>query len=139
MSARRQGLGLLVLSLATRLGAVRLLCCLALWTEDLNLRAGSGTARLVELASGPVVRAFYEASDALFGAFGDPVAWAQRSGGMTWSIRLLGVPFTDPVALLATLVNNPTPPLGFALGALLPVALALALGRAFCSYVCPAS
>lgn len=139
MDARRKGLGLLVLSIATRLGVVGLLCCLALWTEYLNLRVGYGNARLVELASGPAVRAFYEASDALFGALGDPVAWAQRSGGMTWSIRLLGIPFTDPVALLATLVNDPTPPLGFALGALVPLALALALGRVFCSYVCPAS
>ena len=136
---RTQGVALLILSICTRLGVVLLLCTLALWTEYLNLRVGYGNARLVELAAGPVMRWFYEVSDTFFGIFGDPVVWAESTGGMTWSVRLLGAPFTDPVALLSVLVIDATPALGFALGALVPLTLAVTLGRVFCSYVCPAS
>jgi ferredoxin-type protein NapH len=132
-------MALLILSICTRLGVVLLLCTLAMWTEYLNLRVGYGNARLVELAAGPAMRWFYEASDAFFGVFGDPVVWAESTGGMTWSIRLLGVPFTDPVALLSVFVIDPTPAAGFALGALVPLTLAVTMGRVFCSYVCPAS
>ncbi|MEE2658501.1 MAG: 4Fe-4S binding protein [Candidatus Latescibacterota bacterium] len=133
------GMGLLLGSIATRLGVVILLCCLALWTEYLNLKVGYGNTRLVELAAGPAWRSFFEASDALFSALGDPVQMAEQTGGMTWSIRLLGVPFTDPVALLSLLPADPTPAAGFALGAIIPMGIAVTLGRVFCGYVCPAS
>ncbi len=58
---------------------------------------------------------------------------------MTWSVHLLGIPFTDPVAFLSVLIVDHTPAVGFTLGVLIPLTLALTLGRVFCSYVCPAS
>ncbi len=129
----------LILSIVSRFSVVALLCALALATEYLNLKVGYNNARLVELSSGPAMRWFYEMVDALYSLFGDPVEVAQRTGGMTWSVRLLGIPFTDPVALLSVLVVDHTPAIGFTLGALIPLTLALTLGRVFCSYVCPAS
>lgn len=133
------GKTLLALSIASRFAVVLLLCCLALLTEYLNFKVGYNSARLVELSSGPVWRMFYEISDSFFSLFGDPLEMAERTGGMTWSVRLLGVPFTDPISLLSVLIVDPTPALGFALGAVIPVVLALTLGRVFCGYVCPAS
>ncbi len=64
---------------------------------------------------------------------------ARRNGGMTWSIRLMGVPFTDPVAALSVLTKSRRWELGFALGLVAPLSLALIFGRVFCSYICPAS
>ena len=58
---------------------------------------------------------------------------------MTWSIRIMGVPFTDPVAALSVLGSRHRWELGFALGLIVPVALALIFGRVFCAYICPAS
>jgi len=128
-----------VLSVATRVGVLAMLCLLALWTEYLNLKIGYNNPRLVELSSGRTVRMFYEFSDAFFSFFGEPVEMAQRNAGMTWSIRLGGVPFTDPVAALTVFMRNGRMAPGFALGLILPLGLALLFGRVFCSWICPAS
>ena len=58
---------------------------------------------------------------------------------MTWSIRVFGIPFTDPVAALSVASRNGRLPIEMALGLLIPVSIALLFGRVFCSYVCPAS
>jgi ferredoxin-type protein NapH len=133
------GRALLALSIVSRSSVIALLCCLALWTEYLNFKVGYNSARLVELSSGTAWKLFYEFSDSFFSLFGDPLEMAARTAGMTWSVRLLGIPFTDPVSLLSVLVVDRTPALGFALGALIPIVLAVTLGRVFCGYVCPAS
>ena len=130
---------MLALSIVSRFSVVLLLCTLALWTEYLNLKLGYNSARLVELSSGVIMRWVYELSDSFFSLFGDPLTMAERTCGMTWSVRLLGVPFTDPVALLSVFMIDRTPALGFALGALIPIVLAICLGRVFCGFVCPAS
>jgi ferredoxin-type protein NapH len=138
-SVARSGKTLLAVSILSRLGVVALLCGLALTTEYLNLKVAYNHPRLVELSSGKTTRWLYETADRFFGWFGDPLAAAQKSGGMTWSIRLMGVPFTDPVAALSVLAKHHQLELGFALGLILPLTLALLFGRIFCSYVCPAS
>ena len=64
---------------------------------------------------------------------------AQSNGGMTWSIRVLGVPFTDPVAAMSVFVKNWLLPVEMALGLVVPLLIALCFGRVFCTYICPAS
>ena len=127
------------LSIVTRLGVVLLLCVLALLTEYNNLKLGYNNARLVELSSGTTTRVLYETADAFFNRFDDPLQTAQTNGGMTWSIRIMGVPFTDPVAALSVLTANFRLETGFVLGLIIPLSLALLFGRVFCSYICPAS
>ena len=130
---------LLIGSVFSRFCVLLLLCTLGLWTEYLNLKVGYNNPRLVELSSGKTMRIFYEISDAFFSRFGDPVQVMQSNGGMTWSIRLMGIPFTDPIAAMSLLVKNYHWPMEFALGLIVPVALALIFGRVFCNYICPAS
>jgi ferredoxin-type protein NapH len=130
---------LLPLSIVTRLGVVLLLCFFAMMTEYLNYKTAYNNPRLVELASGKSVRVFYEATDAIFDFLGDPIEVAQSNGGMTWSIRVLGVPFTDPVAAISVFAKGGSWTWGFVLGLAVPVSLALIFGRVFCAYVCPAS
>jgi ferredoxin-type protein NapH len=138
---KHRRMALVVLSVATRAGVLALLCLFALWTDYLNLKVGYNSARLVELSDGKAMRIFYQASDALFTAIDaeEPVRAMQRSGGMTWSIRILGVPFTDPIAALSVGVKHRHWPLEFMLGLGLPLLLALTCGRVFCAYICPAS
>ena len=137
----RNGRLLLVFSILTRAAVLALLCTLAFLTNYHNLKRGYNNARLVELSEGRAMRNFYETADKVFTAVSpdDPAGAAQKSGGMTWSIRVGGVPFTDPVAALSVLVKSRKWELGFALGLLVPLSLALLFGRVFCSYICPAS
>ena len=116
-----------------------LLCFLALLTNYHNLKRAYNLPRLVELSEGKTMRVFYESTDSFFSLFGDPASLAQKNGGMTWSIRLGGIPFTDPVAALSVLAKDHHWEMGFALGLLAPLTLALLFGRVFCSYICPAS
>ena len=130
---------MLPLSIVTRLGVVLLLCFFAMMTEYLNYKKAYNNPRLVELSDGKAMRYFYEATDTALSWLGDPIDVAQTNGGMTWSIRVLGVPFTDPVAAISLFVNGGSFTWGFVLGMMAPVSLALIFGRIFCSYICPAS
>ena len=135
----RAGRVLLVISIFTRGGVLLLLCFLALLTNYHNLKRAYNNPRLVELSEGKAMRAFYEKTDALFSRLGDPAEEAQKSGGMTWSIRVAEIPFTDPMAALSVFVKSHRWELGFGLGLIVPLTLALLFGRVFCSYICPAS
>ncbi|MFT5497888.1 MAG: ferredoxin-type protein NapH [Kiritimatiellia bacterium] len=146
MSGKRKGISgsgggrsLLILSVFSRFSVLVLLCLFALWTEYLNLKVGYNSPRLVELAQGKAMRTFYETSDTFFGWFGDPVSVMQKNGGMTWSIRVGGLAFTDPVAGLSVFLRNHFLPIEFALGLIIPLLLAVLFGRVFCTYICPAS
>ncbi len=136
----RSGRLLLVVSIITRMGVVLLLCGLALLTEYHNLKLAYNLPRLVELSEGKTARWLYEKTDAFFSRVSDdPARAAATSGGMTWSIRLGGVPFTDPVAALSVALKRHRLETGFVLGLVLPLTLALLFGRVFCAYICPAS
>ena len=135
----KAGRSLLALSIVTRTGVIAILCLLAMLTNYHNLKRSYNLPRLVELSEGRPMRVFYENTDRFFALFGDPASVAQQNGGMTWSIRLGGVPFTDPIAALSVLAKSQKWELGFALGLLIPLSLALLFGRVFCAYVCPAS
>ena len=135
----KAGRTLLTISILTRFAVLLLLGFLALTTEYLNLKVAYNLPRLVELSSGKAMRVFYEAADRFYGWFGDPLESAQQWGGMTWSIRVMGVPFTDPVAAVSVLAKDRRWTLGFGLGLVFPLALAVLCGRVFCAYICPAS
>lgn len=133
------GKGMLVLSLLTRTGVLLLLCFLAFSTEYANLKMGYNNARLVELSSGKAMRIAYEWTDSFLSLFGDPVMVARDSGGMTWSIRILGVPFTDPIAALSLFAKHHKWTWSIGLGLIAPLTIAFFFGRVFCAYICPAS
>ncbi|HIL72482.1 MAG TPA: 4Fe-4S binding protein [Verrucomicrobia bacterium] len=135
----RSGYTCLIVSIITRLMVVLLLCYLAFMTEYLNFKLAHNNARLVELSAGKPMRIFYEQTEKFFSMFGDPLETAQKNGGMTWSIRIMGVPFTDPVSAISVLAKNHRMEIGFVLGLIGPLALALVFGRVFCSYICSAS
>lgn len=126
-------------SIFSRFLVVLLICVFAGLTEYNNQKLAYNNARLVELSSGPVAKFFYQSADTFFSQFEEPLTASQTNAGMTWSIRIMGWPFTDPVAALSVLVKRHSLEAGFALGLLLPLGLALTFGRVFCAYICPAS
>ncbi len=133
------GKGLLVLSLFTRTGVLALLCFLAFSTEYANLKMGHNNARLVELSAGKPMRIAYEWTEKFLSLFGEPEEVVRTSGGMTWSIRVLGMPFTDPIAALSLLAKHHRWTWSIALGLIAPLTIAFFFGRVFCAYICPAS
>ena len=135
----KSGRLLLVSSILSRFMVLLLLCALAGLTFYNNHKLAYNNARLVGLSTGPVGKFFYQLADDLFSPFDQPLQTAQTNAGMTWSIRIMGWPFTDPVAALSVLVKRHSLETGFAMGLVLPLGLALTFGRVFCSYVCPAS
>lgn len=136
---KNQGQILLGISIITRASVLFLLIGLALNLQYLNWKNGYNLSRLVGLAAGEWWKLFYEIYDGFYSFFGDPMTIAQSNAGMTWSIRIMGVPFTDPIAFLSVFLKNLHFELGFFLGLIIPLTIALIFGRVFCSYVCPAS
>lgn len=57
--------------------------------------------------------------------------------GSLFALDLGGLPFADPAAALQVAVSGYPPTARVVLGALLSLALALSLGRVFCSWICP--
>jgi ferredoxin-type protein NapH len=130
---------LLIFSIISRAIVILLLCSLALLTQYHNLKLSYNNSGVVELSDGKVTRYAYDLVDRFFKSVGDPVEEARRYAGMTWSIRIMGVPFTDPIAALSVFVKSYHWELGFALGLIVPLSLAFTFGRVFCAYICPAS
>jgi len=133
------GKKLLYLSLGSRVFVLLLISFIASMGTFLNYRLGYNSARLVSLSSGPIAGALYSILDGITSLFGKPQAILQTTSGMTWSIHVLGIPFTDPIAALSILIKHNSFEMGFLLGLIIPLGLAAIFGRIFCSYICPAS
>ena len=121
--SQRTGRVLLVFSVISRFFVLVLLCLFAMMTDYINLKRGYNNPRLVELAHGKGMRRFYQVMDGAFSKVGDPLEVAQTNGGMTWSIRVMGVPFTDPIAALSVLVKHRRWSSDLAIGLLVPLSL----------------
>ena len=131
---------LLLFSILSRTVVILLLCYLAMLTSYHNLKMAYNNPRPVELdTKSKAMRVFYEKTDSFYSRFGEPEVEARKNAGMTWSIRIGGVPFTDPIAGLSVLAKSHRWKLGFGLGLIIPLSLALMFGRVFCNYICPAS
>ena len=134
-----KGYRLLYLSLASRFTVLLILLLISLLSGFLNNKIGFNNARLVGLSSGPIAQFFYTITDFIFSFSDDTLELLQTNGGMTWYLRLFGIPFTDPIAAISLLLKSHSLPIGFGIGLILPLLVATLAGRLFCSYICPAS
>ncbi len=89
----------------------------------------------LESRYGPLAPAAAELALNTLGTPGDGLPGAVV--GSTWSIRLLGLELTDPLAALTLVLGGATPSALFLFGALLVLGVHLLLGRFFCGYLCP--
>ncbi len=67
----------------------------------------------------------------------DPQAFLDANKGTVWSMRLMGVELTDPLAAAEMLAASKTIHVPLLVSILLPVLVTLVLGRVFCSWICP--
>lgn len=68
----------------------------------------------------------------------DPQRFLDANKGTLWSMRLLGVSVTDPLAAVEMTAAAKRVHWPLVLSILIPVAVTLILGRVFCSWICPA-
>lgn len=67
----------------------------------------------------------------------DPAAFLARNNGNLWSLRVAGIEITDPLAFAEASAASRAVYLPLLLAALIPVIVAVLLGRVFCSWICP--
>ncbi len=65
-------------------------------------------------------------------------AFLDDNKGTIWSMRLAGVELTDPLAAVETVAASQTVYWPLIVSILIPVIVAVLLGKVFCSWICPA-
>ncbi len=120
-----------------RAGVIAFVAWAALNGAWRNFKVAHNSARLVELMEGAPAAQLYAWNEDLLSLFGEPLRASQDFLGIPWSLTVFGMQFPDPIMALSFVVSNGALPVGLVLGALLPLVLALTLGKVFCSHICP--
>lgn len=102
-----------------------------------NNKIARNHAHLVSLEFGTFAGKIYSGFDWFYSLWEDPVTAATSNNGSLWAFTVLGVPLSDPVGLISNLVNSVHFPMKFLLGGLIPLIVAMLLGRVFCAWLCP--
>ena len=101
-----------------------------------NYRHAHNNARLVELMHGEIWAEAYRLYEHALSLLGDPFEISATLGGIPWASAFFGFVVLDPVLGLAHVARfGPELPVLF--GILIPVGLAVLLGKIFCSHLCP--
>ncbi|HHO49791.1 MAG TPA: 4Fe-4S binding protein [Deltaproteobacteria bacterium] len=102
-----------------------------------NFKVAHNSSRMVSLHTNEAIGELYWRNEQLLSLLGEPLAVSEGLLGGPWAMTV-GAPVIDPWAIAVLLVQG-VPPTGAMLaGALLPIGLAVVLGRVFCSFLCPA-
>lgn len=102
-----------------------------------NYKLAHNLERLVAMIEGPVWGALYGANDRLLSFFGDAYEASFSVLGTHASATVFGLETMDPILALSQVVGGTPRPVALLVAALVPLALALALGKVFCSHLCP--
>jgi len=121
-----------------QLSAVGFIVYAALSMHWRNFKVAHNNARIVGLMTNEWYAELYLWNEWFLSFFGDPLAISDGFLGGPWAATVGGVPVIDPWAVVAVAASGSAPSLTMILGAWLPVALAIVLGKVFCSYLCPA-
>ncbi len=103
-----------------------------------NYKLAHNQARIVGLLRGEFWGRMYAWNEEALSVFGDPVTVSDGFLGGPWAARLAGIPLTDPWSVAVVALGGHMPPPAMVLGALLPLLIAIVLGKVFCSWLCPA-
>ncbi|GAB4300574.1 MAG: hypothetical protein Kow0090_16070 [Myxococcota bacterium] len=111
----------------------------ALWATYLNLYYAYNNSRLVGLSNGKLWKGFYELVSRFDSTFSEKNLLSKLFFGAPGSLTLFGVPFNDPIPVLPTIIADPSSISTLIPGLLSVLLAAIIIGRAFCSFACPAS
>jgi ferredoxin-type protein NapH len=103
-----------------------------------NLHVAHNSRRLVGLLRGDLAAWLYGLNQDMLSWFGVPLEVSDGLLGVPWGARLGPLSLTDPLSLAAMISQGVAPPLAMWLSVLLPLGVALVLGKIFCSWLCPA-
>jgi len=123
---------------AVQLSVVLWLVYNAMQSHWRNFKLAHNSPRITELMVGETWGKAYALNEQILSWFGDPVMVSESALGGPWAARVFGILLVDPLAWISQVITGHWPPLAMSLGALIPVAFALVLGRVFCSFLCPA-
>ncbi|RME25697.1 MAG: 4Fe-4S binding protein, partial [Deltaproteobacteria bacterium] len=132
-----------VLRKLCQLAVLATLVYAAVGTHWRNYKVAHNSARLVGLLTNDAWATLYDINDRALTGLGEwtghrALELSESTLGAPWAFRVAGWTFVDPWAAGAVLAQGHGPPAAMLLGALVPLVLALALGRLYCSFICPA-
>ncbi len=102
-----------------------------------NYKVAHNQERLVTLMTNEFWGALYTLNERTLALFGEPLSVSDGFLGGPWAAHVAGVPFVDPLSVGAILASGQVPPWAALVGALIPLVLAVFLGKVFCSFLCP--
>jgi len=103
-----------------------------------NFKLAHNQARLVRLMEGEVWGTLYEYNEDALSMLGEPAEASLQFLGMPWAGRVFGFDTADPILVASRALHGTGLPLTLLLSTLLPLLLAIVLGKVFCSHLCPA-
>ncbi len=92
---------------------------------------------IANMSGGPVVGKFYAVYERTFGLLDEPVPLIDSVKGSFWSFTIFGFNISDPLAAIDFVLASKSIHGPLMASILIPVALTMILGRAFCGWVCP--
>jgi len=102
-----------------------------------NYKVAHNHRRIVSLIEGEAWGKVYGANEDLLALVGDPYRTSFSFIGLPGSARVFGVELADPVVGLSHGLMNGSIPFTLLMGLIIPVLLAVSLGKVFCSHLCP--
>ncbi len=103
-----------------------------------NYKVAHNSARLVALMEGETMGDVYALNERVLSAWDEPMAASLDFVGMPWASTVAGAPGADPILVASHMVSTGELSLSLLLGLLVPLGVALLLGKFFCSHLCPA-
>ncbi len=102
-----------------------------------NYKLAHNQSRLVTLMEGEFWGSLYAMNEEVLSWFGEPYRVSFDFLGMPWAGRVFGADTVDPMLVAGQAVASGGVATGLWLSLLLPLGLALVLGKVFCSHLCP--
>ncbi len=102
-----------------------------------NYKVAQNHQRLVELQEGKTWAKLYHYNEKALATMGEPYKQSLNFLGMPWASTVFGVDSADPTMVVAHGVKTQSISWSMLGLLLLPLGMALLLGKVFCSHVCP--
>jgi ferredoxin-type protein NapH len=103
-----------------------------------NFKSAHNNSRLVGLMSGEVSKRAYENYEATLKHWNeDTLAGSRDFVGFPWAANAFGAETVDPIMAIAHLTSTGEWTPAMWLGCIVPVLIAVVLGKVFCSFLCP--
>ena len=121
-----------------QLGVVAFIAWAALNGIWRNYKVAHNSARLVTLMAGDTWGTLYDLNEKTLEHWDEPMAASLDFVGMPWASTVAGLPGADPILVASYVVSTGEVSLSLLVGLLVPLIVALLLGKFFCSHLCPA-